>query len=87
MTVFKIIGEFGRKLKSATQNFIKSYWIFHPIIAFLVYASGMIGAFQDQTLSKLDSIILYFVFFLFNAFFYCMWEYKKYLIAKDEQED
>ena len=85
MTIFKTIGKFGRKLKSATQNFIKEYWIFHPILSFLVYASGMIGAFQDQTLTKLDSIILYCAFFAFNAFFYVMWEYKKHLIAKDEQ--
>lgn len=81
-----IIRNFFGAVKNKWKEFMREFWIFHPILSFSLFLRPIFEIAQSQH-SRGESIGLAITFFFINAFFCLMWEYKIHLIKKEEEND
>ena len=81
MTIIKI---FFSAVKNKWEEFMRDFWMFHPILSFGLFLRPIVEIAQDQY-STGEAIGLAIMLFCLNAFFCLMWEYKKHLIKKEEK--
>ena len=79
-----IIRNFFRDVKDKWEEFVRDFWMFHPILSFGLFLRPIVEIAQDQY-STGEAIGLAITFFFMNAFFCLMWEYKKHLIKKEKE--
>lgn len=71
-------------LKDKWEEFMRDFWMFHPVIAFGLFLRPIVEI-STEKYSTGEAIGIAITLFGLNLFFWLMWVYKKHLIKKEEE--
>lgn len=80
----KIIKNILLALKNKWEEFVRDFWMFHPVIAFGLFLRPIVEI-STEKYSTGEAIGIAISLFGLNLFFWLMWVYKKHLIKKEEE--
>ena len=83
MTIIKNVLSW---FKEKWEEFIRDFWLFHPVLAFGLYLRPIVEISTKQY-STGEAIGLAFSLCGLNIFFWLMWCYRKHLIKKEEDRN